>query len=74
MSVSPLEDNIIYAVGEKSSISAAFVTLAKRLAEQRTEMGRIIIFCGRYDDITAIYYFFKQSLGAGFMEPPGALT
>ena len=47
VSVLPLKDNITYAVGEKSSISAAFVTLAKGLAEQRTEMGRVIIFCRR---------------------------
>ena len=36
-------------------------------------MGRTIIFCRKYDEVTAIYYFFKQRLGVDFTEPPGLL-
>ena len=35
-------------------------------------MGRMIIFCRAYEDVSAIYYYFKQKLGLGFTEPPGA--
>jgi ATP-dependent DNA helicase RecQ len=35
-------------------------------------MARIIIFCCTYDEVTAIYYYFRQKLGPGFTEPPGA--
>lgn len=63
VSIPPLKDNIVYAVAEKSSISRAFIPLAKQLAEKRTDMGRTLIFCRKYDDVTATYHFFKRSLG-----------
>ena len=72
ISVPPVKENIVYAVAEKSSLSRAFVPLAKQLAEKRTDMGRTLIFCRTYDEVTATYHFFKQSLGAAFTEPPGA--
>lgn len=72
VSVPPFKDNIVYAVTEKTSISHAFIPLAKRLAEKRTDMGRTLIFCRKYDEVTATYHFFKRNLGAQFTEPPGA--
>jgi len=72
ISVPPVKDNIIYAVAEKSSINRAFIPLAEGLREKRTEMGRTLIFCRRYDEMTSIYFFFKQTLGAAITEPPGA--
>ena len=70
--VPPLKDNIIYAVADKTPINRAFAPLAKLLAEKRTDTGRAIIFCRKYDQMTAIYHFFKRSLEEGFTEPPGA--
>lgn len=72
LSVPPVKDNIVYSVAEKSSINLAFDPLAKQLAEQRMDMGRVIIFCHRYEEVTAAYHFFKRSLGRDFTEPPGA--
>ena len=72
VSVPPIKDNIYYCVSEKSSISASLGPLCDRLASRRTSMGRTIIFCRKYDEVTAIYYFFKRRLGLAFTEPPGA--
>ena len=33
-------------------------------------MDWIIIFCRTYDEVTSVYYSFKQQLGKGFTEPP----
>ena len=70
--VSPFKHNIVYAVAKKSCICSAFEPLAKQLAEKRTDMGRTMIFCRKYDEVTATYHFFKRSLCADFTEPPGA--
>ena len=72
VSVSPFKHNIVYAVAKKSSISSAFEPLAKQLAEKRTDMGRTIIFCRKYTEVTATYHFFKRTLCADFTEPPDA--
>ena len=72
ISVPPMKNNIIYAVAEKSSVNRAFIPLAEGLREKRTNMGRTLIFCRRYEEMTSIYLFFKQTLGTDFTEPPGA--
>ena len=35
-------------------------------------MDRIIIFCKPYNNVIAIYQYFKQGLGQYFTEPPGS--
>lgn len=35
-------------------------------------MGKVIIFCRTYDEVTSIYFHLKHQLGVGFTEPPGA--
>ena len=72
VSVPPIKDNIFFCVLDKCTISASLGPLCDRLAIRRINMGRTIIFCRKYDEVTAIYYFFKQRLGTGFTEPPGA--
>ena len=69
VSVPPVKDN---CVSDKSTITFSLGPICDRLAHQRTEMGRTVIFCRTYDEVTAIYYFFKQRLGFGFTDPPGA--
>ena len=39
ISVSPVKHNIVYAVAQKSEISASFEPLCNKLAMHRTEMG-----------------------------------
>lgn len=72
VSVHPCKDNIMYYVREKSSISSSFSPICDKLACKRTAMGRTIIFCHTYDEVTAIYFHFKQQFGVGFTEPPGS--
>ena len=59
-------------MAEKSTIHLSLGPIADKLPTERTSMGRIIIFCRTYDEVTAIYYYFKQKLGPQFTEPPGA--
>ena len=70
--VSPMKNNIIYAVKRKTSLSTDFACLLRELENNRTRMGRVIIFCKKYPDVTAIYRYFKRSLGPRFTEPVGA--
>ena len=35
-------------------------------------MGKVIIFCRTYDEVTSIYFHLKHQLGVGFTEPLGA--
>ena len=70
--VSPEKHNIVYAVAEKCEISDAFTSLCGKLARERTKMGRVIIYCRTYDEVTTIYQFFKRRLGENFTHPPSA--
>lgn len=72
VSIPPIKDNIFYSVSNKFNIPFSLGPVCDRLAHQRTDMGRTIIFCRTYDEVTDIYYFFKQQLGFGFTDPPGA--
>ena len=63
---------IMYYVKEKSSVGASFAPICDTLARKRTAMGRMIIFCHTYDEVTLIYFHFKQQLGVAFTEPPGS--
>ena len=72
VSIYPGKDNIVYYVAEMCSISVSLAPNCDKLAIQRTKMGRVIVFCRTYDEVTAIYYYFKRRLGIGFTEPPGA--
>ena len=52
VSVPPIEDNIFYCVLESSTLSTSFGPLCDRLAARRTTIGRTIIFCRKYDEVT----------------------
>ena len=72
ISVHPGKNNIMYYVKQKTSVSGSFAPICDKLAHKRTAMGRMIIFCHTYDEVIAIYFYFKQQLGVGFTEPPGS--
>ena len=72
VSIPPIKDYIFYSISSKFKITFSLGPVCDRLAHQRTDMGRTIIFCWTYDEVTDIYYFFKQQLGIGFTDPPGA--
>ena len=70
--VPPIKSNIVYAVKKKTPIRTDFAYLLMELKRNRTKSGRVIIFCKRYKDVTAIYRYFKRALGREFIEPIGA--
>ena len=72
ISVSPAKSNLVYSVAAKTNIHSAFIPLSRRLSLERVCMGRVIIFCRTYDEVTTLYRFFKHKLGTGFTEPVGA--
>ena len=53
-----------------SGLQEIVTEVAKQLAEEQTEMGRVLTFCHTYDDLTVTYHF-KPSLGVGYTEPLG---
>lgn len=66
VSTPPIKDNIHYCVSKKSSISLSLSPVCQALANRRTKMRRIITFCRTYDEVTVVYYLFKQKLGANW--------
>ena len=72
VSIPPIKDNLFFCATPRGSISLSLSPISDILIRQRTAMGRIIIFCSTYDEVTSIYYFFKKTLGINFTEPPGA--
>ena len=61
--VTPVKHNIIYAVAKKSSISLAFVPLAKKLAEQRLNRNRQLYFVADMMKSQEFITFFEEALG-----------
>ncbi len=59
--IPPARDNIIYAVMDKPRgddvISKVFQGTVEKLKIERSNMGRIIIFCKTYDNVISIYQF-----------------
>ena len=72
VSASPMKRNLIYSVGKKTNIFKTFMPVSKRLLEEGPFMGRVIIFCKRYHEVTTLYHFFKRQLGRNFTHPAGA--
>ncbi len=75
--IPPARDNIVYAVMDKPRgndvISKVFQGTVEKLKIERSNMGRIIIFCKTYDNnVISIYQFFKHSLEEYFTDPKGA--
>ena len=66
VTVPPVKKNIFFCVAEKTTISVPLAPLVDRIGQRRTSMGRTIIFCRTYDEVTSIYYFFKHKLGHNF--------
>ena len=71
--IPPARDNIIYRVMEKpkSGVYEVFRPIIERLKKERSNMGRIIIFCKTYTSVISIYMFFKKELVEYITEPKG---
>ena len=61
MSLHPGKCNISYSV-EKSSLHQAFEHLCEKLKLEGKDMGRVLIFCQKYTEVTAFIFFFKHTL------------
>lgn len=73
--IPPARDNILYAVMDKPKGDNAvqvFECIVDKLKAERSNMGRVIIFCKTYNNVISIYQFFKQNLGEFFTDPKGA--
>lgn len=68
----PVKNNIIYSVARKMDIYHAFVPICDKLKVEGILMGRIIIFCRKYSEVTTLYYFFKHRLMEHFTYPVAA--
>ena len=55
ISVPPNQPNIMYVVTQFESVGNSFQQIAQKLYLMQISMGRIIIFCQRYDDCAKIY-------------------
>ena len=71
MSISPHKKNIVYIVGNKTSVEEFVNDLASSLRVLRKEMPKTVVFCWRYEECSKMYRLFRHYLGDNFTEPPG---
>ena len=72
LAMCPSKHNLMYAVGEFTSIEELFQPFVRKLSFMRTNMHRVIVYCHRFEDCSDIYMYFKACLAENFTEPPGA--
>lgn len=72
IAVSPSKENIVYGVTDFTSIAETFTPILERLKSQRINSPKMIIFCEKINHCSALYDFFRSSLGEYFTEPPDA--
>lgn len=70
--ISPDKGNISYNIKTRVTIEEAFAPVVRKLKNERAKMQRVIVFCRKYDDCSALYYYFEAMLGAEFTEPIAA--
>ncbi len=65
ISVSPNRDNIIYSVLEKPKEGAevCLKNIVSTLKTEGTNMNRVLIFCRTYNNVIAIYQYFRKEFG-----------
>ena len=73
ISISPHKKNIVYIVKNKpDSIEEFAQSLAAVLKDLCTEFPRLLIFCRKHDECSAMYQMLRMHMGSDFTEPPGA--
>lgn len=71
--LSPDKPNIYLCCEEFNSIWETFGPLADLLSKERTNLGRVIIFCKKVVLCSQLYSFFLFKLRDNFTEPPGCV-
>lgn len=72
VSASPMKTNLIYYVAKKKDLFHDLEPIIESLISKQNKMNRVIIFCRRYDEVTALYHYFQRRLGDTFTFPKGA--
>ena len=72
ITVSPNKPNISYWVFQKRTIEEVFSPVVKKIAVEQRGIGKVIIFCRKFDECISLYTFFYHSLGRKFTYPIGA--
>ena len=72
VATSPNKPNIKYSVqANPGTLEETFASLVEGLRQQRTSMGRTVIFCHTYDQCSRIYMYLVNRLGKEMTEPIG---
>ncbi len=69
----PERANVFLSCEEFLSVAETFTPIAQKLRKERTNMGRIIVFCKKRLLCSQIYSFFKYYLRKQFFDPPGSV-
>ena len=66
ISQSPNKENLFLSVKEKEVIQTTFKPFLNRLQAERCGLGRVIIFGQCYEDVVAVYDYFRPGMKEGF--------
>ena len=72
IAISPCKKNISYGVHKFVSLKESFSGILEELKQKHIAMGRVIIYCRRFEDCSNLYCYFKCELGQKFTYPPDA--
>ena len=73
ISISPHKKNIVYFAKHKPDSLEVFIeSIATILKVLRKEFPRLLIFCKKHDECSAMYRMLRMYMGIEFTEPPGA--
>ena len=63
LSMNPCKKKLVYADGKFRDVLDSFNPMIEKLAELRSEMPRVIIYCRRYEECSNICIMFRNLLG-----------
>ena len=69
IAVCPCKKNITYRLSKFLSLEESFGSILEELKIKLTTMGRIIIYCRRFNDCSDLYRYFKVGLSKNFTHP-----
>ena len=69
ISKSPNKNNVYLICKKRDRVSCIFAPYLDRLKVERCSMGRVIVFCRRYEDVVALYDYFRNGMENCFTEP-----
>jgi len=67
-----MKTNLIYCVAKKDIFRDLEPIIESLIINKQDKMDRVIIFCRKYDEVTALYHYFQRKLRDSFTYPEGA--